>query len=99
MESREEVDGIIAKAQAAGATIPRAPQDHGFMYAHGFDGKITSCKLILDKNTGMSRSFAFVEMPQQAEANKAMTELVCRNTDGTCIIVGKAKPRSAGRAF
>ena len=36
-ESREEVDGLVAKARAAGASVPRAPQDHGFMYAHGFE--------------------------------------------------------------
>ena len=31
-ESRDEVDAL-----AAGGTAPRAPQDHGFMYAHGFE--------------------------------------------------------------
>ena len=36
-ESRDEVDSMVAKALAAGGTSPRAPQDHGFMYAHGFD--------------------------------------------------------------
>lgn len=36
-ESRAEVDALVAKAVAAGATAPRAPQDHGFMYGHGFD--------------------------------------------------------------
>ena len=36
-ESREEVDQMVAKAIAAGGTAPRAPQDHGFMYAHGFE--------------------------------------------------------------
>ncbi len=36
-ESREEVDGLVAKARAAGGSVPRAPQDHGFMYAHGFE--------------------------------------------------------------
>lgn len=36
VNSREEVDTIVAKAVAAGATTPRAPQDHGFMYGHGF---------------------------------------------------------------
>lgn len=34
--SREEVDAIVAKAVAAGATAPKAPQDHGFMYGHSF---------------------------------------------------------------
>jgi predicted lactoylglutathione lyase len=36
-ESREEVDSLVKKAQAAGGKSPRAPQDHGFMYAHGFE--------------------------------------------------------------
>jgi hypothetical protein len=36
-ESRAEVDGLVAKALAAGGTVPRAPQDYGFMYGHGFE--------------------------------------------------------------
>jgi predicted lactoylglutathione lyase len=34
--SRAEVDDIIAKARAAGATIPREAQDYGFMYTQSF---------------------------------------------------------------
>ncbi|STR27146.1 Predicted lactoylglutathione lyase [Janthinobacterium lividum] len=36
-ESREEVDGLIAKAAAAGGRIPHPPEDHGFMYDQGFE--------------------------------------------------------------
>jgi uncharacterized protein len=42
-ESRAEVDEIVSKAIAAGGTTYREPQDHGFMYQHGFqdlDGHI-----------------------------------------------------------
>jgi len=35
-ESREEVDALVRKALAAGGTAPQPPQDHGFMYGHGF---------------------------------------------------------------
>jgi predicted lactoylglutathione lyase len=35
-DSRADVDATVAKAVAAGATTPNAPQDHGFMYQHGF---------------------------------------------------------------
>lgn len=35
--SREQVDSLVAKALAAGGTAPRPPQDHGFMYGHGFE--------------------------------------------------------------
>ncbi len=36
-ENRAKVDAQVAKAVAAGGTAPRAPQDHGFMYQHGFE--------------------------------------------------------------
>lgn len=35
-ESRAEVDELVKKALAAGGTAPNPPQDHGFMYGHGF---------------------------------------------------------------
>jgi len=36
-ESREEVDDLISKAKSLGANVSRDPQDHGFMYGHGFE--------------------------------------------------------------
>jgi uncharacterized protein len=36
-ESRAEVDDLVRKALAAGGTAPNPPQDHGFMYGHGFE--------------------------------------------------------------
>ncbi len=36
-DSRADVDEQVRKAVAAGATSPRAPQDLGFMYGHGFE--------------------------------------------------------------
>jgi uncharacterized protein len=42
-ESRAEVDEMVRKAIAAGGTTYKEPQDHGFMYGHGFqdlDGHI-----------------------------------------------------------
>ncbi len=42
-ESREKLDEMVRKAVAAGGTTYNEPQDHGFMYGHGFqdlDGHI-----------------------------------------------------------
>lgn len=36
-ESRDDVDALVARALAAGGAVPRAPQDYGFMYGHGFE--------------------------------------------------------------
>ena len=35
-ESRAEVDGLVAKAVAAGGSTYDQPEDHGFMYTHSF---------------------------------------------------------------
>ena len=35
--SKQQVDDLVARARAAGAKVPRAAQDHGFMYAHGYE--------------------------------------------------------------
>jgi len=36
-DSRAEVDAVAARALSLGATLPEAPEDHGFMYQHGFE--------------------------------------------------------------
>jgi len=36
-DSRAQIDELVAKARAAGASTPRQPQDHGFMYSHGYE--------------------------------------------------------------
>lgn len=36
-QSRTEVDDLVRNAVAAGGKTPVAPQDHGFMYSHGFE--------------------------------------------------------------
>lgn len=35
--SRAELEGLVEKARAAGAAVPRAQVDHGFMVQHGFE--------------------------------------------------------------
>jgi len=35
--SRAQVDELVSKARAAGGKVPRQPQDHGFMYGHGYE--------------------------------------------------------------
>ena len=36
-DSKAQVDDLVAKARAAGGKVPRQAQDHGFMYAHGYE--------------------------------------------------------------
>lgn len=56
-------------------------------------GEITSAKVIMDRETGKSRGFGFVEMPNEEEGKKAIEELDKAEYDGKVITVNVAKPR------
>ena len=56
-------------------------------------GEVSSAKVITDKFTGKSRGFGFVEMPDDAAAQKAIAELDSATVDGRAIKVTVAKPR------
>lgn len=60
-------------------------------------GDISSAKVITDRETGRSRGFGFVEMPDDSQAQKAINELNEVEYDGKVINVTVAKPRTDRR--
>ena len=56
-------------------------------------GQIDSVNLVTDRNTGQSRGFAFVEVADDASAQKAIDELNGRDLDGRNLTVNEARPR------
>lgn len=56
-------------------------------------GEISSSKVITDRETGRSRGFGFVEMPDDAAGQKAIDELNNAQLDGKTISVNVARPR------
>jgi len=56
-------------------------------------GEVTSANVIMDKMTGYSKKFGFVEMANDDEANKAIQELDNCTYDNSQIVVKKARPR------
>jgi len=60
-------------------------------------GSVRKCSLPLDRETGRKRGFAFVEMAEASEENKAIQDLQDVEWMGRMIRVNKAEPRpSAG---
>ncbi len=53
-------------------------------------GKVQSCTLVMDKKTGASKGFGFVEMPKIGDAKAAMKNLNQQEIDGSKIRVKKA---------
>ena len=56
-------------------------------------GEVTSVDLVKDRESGMSRGFAFVTMPTQAEADKAISMFNAYSLAGNELKVNIAKPR------
>lgn len=60
-------------------------------------GEVSSAKVIMDRETGNSKRFGFVEMPNDNEGNRAIEELDGCEYDDATIVVKVAKPRSENR--
>ena len=56
-------------------------------------GEITSAKVIMDRETGRSRGFGFVELSDDELAKKAIEELNQASYDGNVINITEARPR------
>jgi RNA recognition motif-containing protein len=56
-------------------------------------GEVSSARIMTDKFTNRSRGFAFIEMPDEMEAQKAITDLNGSPCDGRNMVVNMAKPR------
>jgi len=61
-------------------------------------GEVTSVKIIIDKYSGKSKGFGFVDMPNDAEAKKAIGELNGTEISGRNIIVNEAIERTDKRS-
>ena len=57
-------------------------------------GRVDATRVIMDRDTGRSKGFAFVEMPDDGEARKAMDAINGTEVDGRAVTVNEARPRS-----
>ena len=58
-------------------------------------GTVSSCEFVLDKFTGKSRGFAFLEMSSQEEAERAAKEFNDYEFQGRKLVVNEARPRES----
>jgi RNA recognition motif-containing protein len=57
-------------------------------------GEVSSSKVVNDRETGRSRGFGFVEMPDSTAANKAIEELNGASVKGRTMNVVEARPKN-----
>ena len=56
-------------------------------------GEVSSAKILMDRETGRSRGFGFVEMPNQSEAEAAIAQLNGKDVGGRALRINEARPR------
>lgn len=75
------------------SNLSYAVQDEDLREFFAEYGEVSSAKVIMDKYTNRSKGFGFVEMPDDAAAEKAIAELDGGMVDGRAIRVAVAKPK------
>lgn len=58
-------------------------------------GNVRSAQVIVDRDTGRSKGFGFVEMENASDANNAINDLHDKDFDGRPLTVNEAKPRES----
>jgi RNA recognition motif-containing protein len=56
-------------------------------------GTVTSAKVMMDRDTGRSKGFGFVEMGSDAEAQAAIRGMNGQSVDGRALVVNEARPK------
>jgi RNA recognition motif-containing protein len=70
-----------------------AVRDEDLNQAFGQFGTVTSAKVMMDRDTGRSKGFGFVEMSSDAEAQSAIEGMNGQSLSGRAIVVNEARPR------
>ena len=68
-------------------------RDESLQQSFGQFGTVTSAKVMMDRETGRSKGFGFVEMGSDAEAQAAMNGMNGQPLEGRAIVVNEARPR------
>ena len=68
-------------------------RDESLQTAFGQFGTVTSAKVMMDRETGRSKGFGFVEMGSDAEAQAAVNGMNGQALDGRPLVVNEARPR------
>jgi len=58
-------------------------------------GEVTDVHMVMDRETGRPRGFAFVEMASDDDAQKAINDLIAREFGGRNLTVNEARPKAA----
>ena len=72
--------------------LPYSFRDEDLMQAFSQHGTVTSAKVMMERDTGRSKGFGFVEMADDAQAQAAISAMNGQQFGGRGIVVNEARP-------
>ena len=75
--------------------LPYTVRDEDLQQSFGQYGSVTSAKVMMERDTGRSKGFGFVEMGNDAEAQAAIAGMNGQSLGGRSITVNEARPMEA----
>ena len=76
--------------------LPYGINDADLQQIFGEHGTVQSAQVIMDRDTGRSKGFGFVEMSSDAEAQTAISKLNGAEVEGRTLTVNEARPKTEG---
>ena len=75
--------------------LPYTVRDEDLQQAFGAFGNVNSAKVMMERDTGRSKGFGFVEMGNDAEAQQAIAGMNGQSLGGRSLVVNEARPMEA----
>ena len=75
--------------------LPYTVRDEDLQQSFGQFGAVTSAKVMMERDTGRSKGFGFVEMASDAEAQAAINGMNGQSLGGRSVVVNEARPMEA----
>ena len=75
--------------------LPYSVRDEDLQQSFGQFGAVTSAKVMMERDTGRSKGFGFVEMGSDAQAQAAITGMNGQPLGGRSVVVNEARPMEA----
>ncbi|TAG26660.1 MAG: RNA-binding protein [Burkholderiales bacterium] len=75
--------------------LPYSVRDNDLQTAFGAFGSVTSARVMMERDTGRSKGFGFVEMADDAQAQAAIAGMHGQELGGRTVVVNEARPAEA----
>ena len=75
--------------------LPYTVRDEDLQQAFGAFGNVNSAKVMMERDTGRSKGFGFVEMGNDSEAQQAIAGMNGQSLGGRSLVVNEARPMEA----